>query len=485
MDRRIWAVFGALALAKLALLALFGPVMTPDSPSYSGMARTILASSSWLHDAGLTQAPMPAFAFRVIGYPAFLAIVIATAGPAWAYVTVLIQSAVSLFASWKSLEIGKELGLSRGLSLTAAALCATSLQLTLDQCILTDSLNASFIILSIAILVRGVRSRQVLKLRAALAAGTLLMLAFLFREFMQALIFLFLVLLAARIAIVGKDLRIRTTAAALLVVIPTLAAVQAYREWNAYRTGERFVTTGAQTALLLPLAKVAERKAGLLTADTPLDQTLRLNLKDYSFGDILRIQTVLFAQGYLATDIARIAAARYLTAWREHPLDMLVLLRAISESQTKLAVQPISATCQIIEWGNSKPRCYDYRALYRGILQNPMNSTAAEAALFLALTIQHALSIILFAAFLIGVPLFVLIMIYQKNKSEYSSAFLLAAFWAMYCGWDLAYVFIHFEDRYLASVIPLSVFSGIFIIQKLMRQNMRKSRAEIPELNAN
>ena len=153
---------------------------------------------------------------------------------------------------------------------------------------------------------------------------------------------------------------------------------------------------------------------------------------------------------------------------------MLTLLRAISESQAKLAVQPISAVCHIVEWGDIQPQCPDYRDLYRGVLKSPLKSTAIEIAAFLAITIQNALSIIVFAAFLIGTPLFVLAPAYLKRQApEQTSRFLLAAFWLVYCGWVFAYVLIHFEDRYLAPVLPLSVFAGIFIILRIPRLKLK------------
>jgi hypothetical protein len=43
----------------------------------------------------------------------------------------------------------------------------------------------------------------------------------------------------------------------------------------------------------------------------------------------------------------------------------------------------------------------------------------------------------------------------------------------VYCGWVFAYVLIHFEDRYLAPVLPLSVFAGIFIILRIPRLKLK------------
>jgi hypothetical protein len=469
MDKLTYVVFAALIAAKVFLLIFFGPVLTPDSFGYSDMARTILSSNAWL------QTDVPGFSFRMIGYPAFLAGAMAIGGSTWPYLVVCIQSAISLCVAWAALRLGEELHLSRGLSRLAVAAYATSLQLLLDQCILTDSLNASFIILAIVLLVRGARAGKPLFVGTALLAGVLVGLAFLLREFMQILVILFLPLLVARVAISPRGMRARTLAAAVLVFLPPLATMEAYREWNAYRTGERFITTGAQTTALQALAKAAQSNPDILSADTPVDRAMRRHLRFYTYGEVAAVGAALHEEGYRDTDIARMVTARYLLAWQERPFAMLSLVRTtISESQAKLAVRAVSATCEIIEWGGSQPQCPDYRDVYRKLFRTPSALSSAEVTAFIAITFQNTLSIAVFAAFLIGVPIFVILAWRRKDwPVGRTPAFLLAAFWVIYVGWDFAYVLVHFESRYMAPVIPLSVFGGLFVIHQMTRRRWR------------
>ena len=463
----IWAVFGALVLLKAVLLIVFGPIMTPDSPGYSGAAQTILVTSSWLHDAGMKASVMPPFAFRIIGYPLFLAGVMTMAGSAWAVAAVCIQSAFSLFVSWKALRLGEELGLSRGWSLAAVFLYATSLQLLLDQCILTDSLNASCVILATVLLVRGTRAGLPLSLPAAFGAGLMLAIAFLMREIMQAMIFLFVIFLIVRLVCAQKGLRTRTFAAVLIVLAVPFATMEGYRQWNVHRTGERFITTGGQTAMLQALARVAERHPGILTEDTPLDRTLKSQLKYYTFAEILKTDAELFKQGYTSLDISRMATARYIEAWREHPLQMLVLFRIISEAQVKIAARTVSSICEVAEWSGGGPQCDDYRDLYRAALKTPMQMSAGQVTMFLATSLQNLLSIIIFGAFLLGTPVAVIAAGFRKIPPlALPQRALIAAFWLVYIGWCCGYFLIHFETRYVAPVVPLSVFGGLFIIQR-------------------
>jgi len=465
MDQSPYVVFAALIATKVFLLVDFGPVLTPDSAVYSDMAQTMLLSHTWL------VTDLGSFSFRMIGYPAFIASAMAVSGSAWPYLVVCIQSAISLCVAAAALRLGEELHLSRGFSLLAVVAYATSLQLTLDQCILTDSLNASFVILATVLLVRGARAGKPLLVGNALSAGVLLGLAFLLREFMQILIVLFLLFLVARVAISPKGMRIRTLVTAVLVFLPPLATMEAYREWNAYRTGVRFVTTGARTTALQALANAAQSNPDLLSADTPVDRAMRRQLKFYTYDEVLAVNTALFAEGHSEIELARMATSRYLLAWQERPFAMLSLVRTtIRENQVKLVVRAFIATCEIIEWGNSQPRCPDYRDVYRKLFKAPSALSAAEIAVFILVTIQNALSIAVFAGFLIGVPIFVILA--WRSKEWFvcrTPVFLLAAFWGVYVGWDFAYLLVHFENRYMAPVIPLSAFGGLFVMQEVGR----------------
>jgi len=203
---------------------------------------------------------------------------------------------------------------------------------------------------------------------------------------------------------------------------------------------------------------------------------MRRHLRYYTFGEVLAVNAALSEEGYRDIDIARMATARYLAAWQARPSAMLSLLGAISENQAKLAVRAVTATCEIIEWGDSQPQCHDYRDVYRKLFNAPSALTAGEIALFIAITVQNALSIAVFAAFLIGVPIFVIVA-WRRNERDVdpTPAFLLAAFWVLYCGWDLAYVLVHFENRYMAPVVPLSAFGGLFVMREVARLKWRQA----------
>jgi len=128
---------------------MIGPVHSADAPSYSNFADVMIASSRWLHDADLTSEVFPIMTFRIIGYPAVIAAAKLLAGAAWPYAVVGLQFAVSTGVFIAVFCLGMALGLPRNWTVAGALAYAASLQLSLDQCLMSDSLNACMIILAV------------------------------------------------------------------------------------------------------------------------------------------------------------------------------------------------------------------------------------------------------------------------------------------------------------------------------------------------
>jgi len=68
--RELLPVFGAVVALKLVLLAIYGPLFTPDSGGYISYAEAIRASRAWMVDAGLLLRSRPepdAVSLRSVG----------------------------------------------------------------------------------------------------------------------------------------------------------------------------------------------------------------------------------------------------------------------------------------------------------------------------------------------------------------------------------------------------------------------------------
>ena len=464
----------ALLAIKVFLLVAWGPIFTQDSFGYRDIARWILASTAWLHDAGIKSSAIPP-AFRVIGYPTAIAAAMRFTGMAWPWLIVVLQFALSLVASGMIYRLAIELGLRSGWALFSMVAAATSLQLTLDQCILSDSFHASLVIIAVCLLTRGVVAGRPLALSGAALAGILLMLAFLMREALPFLILSFLPLIGARFLLTERSKRISTLAGIILFLLPLLASVEAYKQWNQYRTGERFVTTTWQLTMSFALTKAAAFDARVFDGTTPLDVAARRTMKHYHYGEVLELNKLLFREGYLAPDIARMAYSHYLATWQNQPLAMLKVLRShVDERMVKFAFQPIAALCRTFQWASGTHACPEFRHVLRAARHGFSGRGMTVPLFFVFQGAERVVSIVLFSCFLIGVPWLFLAMISRRSIDPQIT--IPAAFWTMYIGWFLMYAIVHFEGRHLMPMIPFSIVGGCLVISHARQQPWRRLR---------
>ena len=160
LARRGVAIAGVVILLalKLYVLALFGPTMTPDSAAYVVYADQIL-SGEFRH-VDLAKEAIPVTLARPIGYPAVIAAGKLVAGEDWAWAVMLLQIAVSLWATVMVYRLARAFGLGLWLGLGAAAAQATAIQFVLDQAVLSDSLCASALTMATCILGETILRRE-------------------------------------------------------------------------------------------------------------------------------------------------------------------------------------------------------------------------------------------------------------------------------------------------------------------------------------
>jgi hypothetical protein len=469
--RNVFATFALIAVLKITLVAIYGPISVPDTSGYVTFARAILQSDTWLHDAQLSSGAVPLFAVRMIGYPAILATAMEIGGTNWPYLVVALQFMVTIAALWAIYAFALELGLSWQLAVFAVVAFATSEQLVTDQCLLTDSLNADFIIIALFILARGIRSGRPLSVWGAAAGGALLALAFLLREAMPLLATMMLPLLIVRCFRGWSGaLVLRSVLMGTLVLVPLMTTVEIYKAWNSHRTGERFVTTSAQVTLMYALINAAKHDHTVFDGDAPLDQAARRAVHNYVFDEVAPINSDLVEQGYRPTDVARMSQAHYFATWRSRPVAMLHLLRDhISEEVAKLAFRPLSASCDLIEWATTVRQCPDYRDLMRAVRSSFVHEPHGSLTFFLFQTCELTVSIGLFSAFVVGVPVLWVRSWRRSGWRVTGPEWLVFTFWAMYVGWFLLYAAVNMERRYMNPVVPLSILGGLVIWQEMVR----------------
>ncbi len=106
----------------------------PRQHRISGFADIILNSRAWLTHESLKGYGYPATAFRIIGYPALIALMKVIAGNSWAWLIVGFQFVLSLVASAYVFCLVKRVGKSQALALFALIAHGLGQALILDQC---------------------------------------------------------------------------------------------------------------------------------------------------------------------------------------------------------------------------------------------------------------------------------------------------------------------------------------------------------------
>ena len=461
MPRLVVIAVAIVFALKVALLAWIGPVYSDDSGGYSDYADAMLASSHWLNDANLDERAIPLLAYRPLGYPAVIAVAKLAAGPSWPYAVTGLQIVLSLIAFIAIVEVGIEICIGLRAAV-AAAFAAALFQLPYDQAIMTDSLNASFIIIALAVFLRGTIAGKEITSGQIIVNSGLLVAAFLFRDVLPFLMITMLPLLLLRCAVTRGVPLARRFAPCVLVCLSLVSADAAYNLWNYHRAGSFFVTTIPQTNALTATMYAAKNQPGIFSGDTPLEIQARPILKEYDLTEAVKINEALFNSGYRAPEIACMAMQKYLKTWREHPLAMLNLIRlTTSENVLKLLVRPIEAVCELFELARMTP-CPDYRDLYRAAFRHPSTLTSGEAAMFAATTAQNTVSIILSAYYFFGIPLLVVLALRSGAMRDDRPMLLVAGFWILGVGWHLMYCEALYTTRYMGPVLPFMALGALF-----------------------
>src|ERR1700674_3338353 len=115
MPRPVLVAFAVLVAVKLGVLVILAPALQFDSFGYEKYADAIL-SGAFRH-VDLATDPMPVTLTRMIGYPAVIVAAKILAESAWPWAVVLLQFAVSLWATAMVYRLARAFRLGVWLSL--------------------------------------------------------------------------------------------------------------------------------------------------------------------------------------------------------------------------------------------------------------------------------------------------------------------------------------------------------------------------------
>ena len=472
-------LFG-LALAKGALLLALGPVHAPDSIGYVRYAEAILNGHEWLSVVDIEKNfYQPLTAFRMIGYPALIAFIKLISPTYWDWLLVAFQFALSLLSTAIVYHLAIRISKSGKLALFSALAHGVGQTIAMDQCILTDSLNASLLVIVAGHIGIRILDRHPPSIVEAAVLGFVVFVAFLFREAGSILQYIYWPMIAYWV-FVSQANRIRSIMILVAFAMPVFLGVQSYKGWNEARTGERFITTSAQTALFLPTIRVEEKGTSLVEKDELLKDMGELApLKsEHLMENVYRINKHLaLDHGLNAVEIMNFGYTHFFRSWSNNAGIMArYTLSQFREKQAFLAFMPAESLSQLVYW-SGRERLFPAKGQ---LWQNVKEDLRIDQLIMVVVRgLSRVFSILVSIAFLIGVPVAFLKQV-TKNRaglSNYDPPRVLAfLYWLAYFGYTLTYAMVSLEMRYLMPVEPFSMIIGITLLISWARKVLHRRR---------
>ncbi|MCW9036255.1 MAG: hypothetical protein OQJ97_18715 [Rhodospirillales bacterium] len=464
-----WITGGFLILLKAMFLIVYGPLHLPDSGGYTVFADLMLSKSDWLHSLDLkTNYWQDLTAFRSIGYPAFIALTKIISGPSYDWLAVIFQISLSLVTSYFIFRLAHMLTERFWVGMFCALAHALSQGMLMDQCILTDSINTSLLLILACSIGMGFLRNETPLTRKLIGLGLLMALAFLVREAGNQLQFLYWPVVAYWIVQTTTSWKQRSV---LFVsfLLPMLLFTQVYKGWNEYRSGERFITTAGQTTMFLPAIEIKKKGINVFENDEylkdmppyrePLDQVF----------PILNIQIInkhlAETHGLNGADISRYGFKSYFKNWFNYPLLMLqYTLSEIREKQAFVTFMPFETMMKIDFWATGYKPFDKKRNLFKKVKDESRYDLLAA---YIGRHISRIISVVLTITFVFGVPI-TLIQHWKGRAYKVSQVdpkyILIFMYWLIYFGYTSAYAMVHLEQRYLLPVVSLSVVAAMFVL---------------------
>jgi 4-amino-4-deoxy-L-arabinose transferase-like glycosyltransferase len=468
VPKPVLAVFAAIVAVKLGVLLIFGPARQPDTFSYLQYADAILSGDFYHVD--LAHDPMPVTLRRAIGIPAIVAAAKVVASSYWAWAVVLLQYAMSLWATVMVYRLARAFHLGVWLSLGVVAAQATSMQFVVDQAVLSDSLAGSTVTIATCVLALIALRREPASLWLYLGSGVLIAAAFLIRDVMAYMAAGLFPLIAAAAAV--QRPRLRQFAAGVLVFVPLIASFVAYTQWNRSRVGAPIVTSSSLSTLFDALTEAAVYDPTIYDGATPIDDIGRrilpkMRAERYGYEDEAS-EYLLRVYGWDAIRQSHEATLAYLRGWRDHPYAMVRhVLYHMSETQLHQAVRPIETVRDVLLWNTGSSHDFAAeRAVRRG-----------EWRMILPMLVNwicETASVAVFCAFLVITPIRLL------REGFNAETGVSIGFWCFYLTVGGLYAAVHLEPRYLTPVVAGSIVIGVVNIVRTVELYRRPAVAQPP-----
>ncbi|MBR0664100.1 hypothetical protein GXW71_07000 [Roseomonas hellenica] len=452
-----FAVAAASSLLAVLAVTTFGVVATPDTPAYLHYAELLRGGPLPSGEDLLRSGFQPTALFRTPGYPGLIAAVQYLDPSHWMAILITIQIAAQAAVAAAAHRAGLALRLGRRLALAAALMPATGFAAIAQIMVLTDAVYAALVTLALLLLLRaGLAGGRILPV---LAAGLLLAAATTVREVTP-----FLALLFLPAAAIAAGPRRRLVGMGLLAGPIVLATGWIMLSHHA-RSGHAVLSTTRQIVMVQALLPALKRGVAIYHGDDLYDRTARETVVPLGYEGIDILNSRLFEAGLSSPEIAALASARYMRAWREYPLQMMRgIMTRFPARMLWIAFAPVDTVADLHRYsGSARPWFGREAELLRRLGQGSVLAGFLLLALVLGRMVGVAVTIAALAA-----PLLI-----SRRDARYWP---LLAMWLASGAFLAVYLPVHLETRYLLPIIPLLCLLGCAVLHKIwhgMRRNQK------------
>ncbi len=457
-----------LFLAKVTIACVFGPIYYPDSGGYTFFADRILQDSTWLTQHG--AAVDYNLVFRTAGYPLVIAATKLLFGASWAYAVLIVQALGSCLAFIPLVRILEATVTRRWIIWTAIVCYGFSGSTLFDSAILTDSLNASIFVAVISgVLGTGLGLWRLSPLILA-GMGLLWGYGLWMRDAGLYLAVIPLGILWASQRRQGRS-RMAIAQAGLCFFIAMLLMAGTYMGWNHYRTGHMTIGgTGHMNWLQMPMYIEGRGYGHPFIGHDEVDEAVR-RAAPQDFDTLDAVAQVLGelrkAHGYNERQLGTVAFKKYLSTVIHYPVGFLrnTAHNFQPHATAFLLTNPLWNLNEFYQFGPGRGArlIQDTGKIIR---QLRTDFTLGGFALLVADIATRIISILLFAAFLIGVPISAGVA-YYKKKHLHDRLYAAFAAWAGFMVFAGIYSAVYVEMRYFTPIIPLALAAMALLVDQV------------------
>lgn len=460
-----WIAIGIVTAVRVVAVAFYPATGFPDRFGYLAYADIIQSGTAWLH-AAPPASPLPTTVFRAAGYPLLLASLQSLFGAnGFSLAVQILQTAATIAACIPLFRAVRRLVNPPTAALSVLGF-GLSVNLAYELSLLPDALVATAWITILSVCLLRWLDEVPLRPIEGLGLGVLAVYVVMARGNGMHLLLLTFPIVALATLQSGTS-RIRRSVALLVVFLPSALCQVAVQEWNEYRTGERFFTTGAQIALVQPVFRMARLGAAPFVGDDPLRSTIREKAPDLLYEQIYDVNRALYVdQGMTPKQIADANIRLYLDTIGAFPGAFARMFA--TNLDEKLAIGLINPAFGLHE---AHRLVLGERALpgFSAIIKRGEGGIAAIPYAILY-GICMLISVIVFAAALLGVP--ILIAIATRRGSWTRPVLAAGALW-LTCGALIAYYCALFmELRYVIMASPFLIAIGLWSLTARKNRSM-------------